>query len=362
MRQNSKIFIAGHEGMVGSAILRKLRSEGFKNIILRTHEELDLTNQYDVQNFFTKEEPEYVILSAAKVGGIMANDTFRADFLYNNLMIQCNIINSAHYVNSNKLILIGCGSVYPKIASQSILEESLLCSDLEQTNEPHALAKIAGLKLCENYNRQYGSNFFTIIPCNLYGPNDNFDLYTSHVLAALLRKMHLAKCLEMGDWDSIQRDLKLRPIDGINGTESKQQILIALAKHGVNLIPYPTVEIWGTGQVYREFLFVDDLANAVYSLLRIHDIQLNFIESRKTQYFLNIGSGKEVSINNLALIVKDVTKFKGSFWYDHSKPDGKFRKLLNVNKIHELGWTSEIELNEGIQLMYKSYLSEQLTL
>jgi GDP-L-fucose synthase len=302
MEKDNKIYIAGHRGMVGSAIERKLRKEGYNNIITQTSKELDLTNQQAVAHFFQHEKPEYVFLTAAKVGGIHANNVFRADFIYQNLMIECNVIHQAYKSGVKKLLFLGSSCIYPKLAPQPLKEEYLLSGYLEPTNEPYALAKIAGIKLCENYNRQYGTNFISAMPTNLYGPNDNYDLNNSHVLPALLRKFHIAKVENAGE-----------------------------------------VVVWGSGTPKREFLHVDDLADACYFLM------LNYNSSE----IVNIGVGDDISIAALAHLVKEVVGFEGKIILDSSKPDGTPRKLMDVSKINQLGWKASIELKEGIENTYK---------
>lgn len=306
MKKTSKIYIAGHNGMVGSAIKRKLMSQGFTNLITRTHSELDLTNQKAVNEFFEKEKPKYVFLAAAKVGGILANSTYPAEFLYDNLMMETNIIHAAYKNNVKKLLFLGSSCIYPKMAPQPIKEEHLLTGPLEKTNEAYAIAKIAGLRLCKHYNEQYNTNFISVMPTNLYGPNDNYDLKNSHVMAALIRKVYEAK---------------------INNKKE--------------------VEIWGTGTPKREFLHVDDLADAVIYLMQNHN-------AKDIGDFVNIGSGKDITIQELAEIIKEIAGFKGSIIYDTSKPDGTPRKLLDVSKLTRLGWKSKISLQEGIKKVYNN--------
>lgn len=301
MNKTDKIYVAGHRGMVGSAIVRKLKKEGYSNLILRTSAELDLRNQAQVNRFFETEKPQFVFLAAAKVGGIMANNLYRADFLYDNLMIESNIIHAAHIYQTEKLLFLGSSCIYPKMAPQPLKEEYLLSDYLEYTNEPYAIAKIAGIKLCENYQKQYGSNFISAMPTNLYGPNDNYDLNNSHVLPALMRKFHQAK---------------------ING-ESQ-------------------VEVWGSGKPKREFLHVDDLAEACLFLMRDYN---------GTQW-LNIGSGEDISIKDLALLIQKVVGFEGELKFDSSKPDGTPRKLMDVSRLKKLGWSYQIELEEGLRKVY----------
>ena len=309
MNTESKIYVAGHRGTVGSAIVRKLNTEGFNNIIFRTSKELDLRNQNAVNVFFEAEKPDVVVLAAAKVGGINANTVYRAEFLYDNLMIEANIIHAAYKSKVKKLLFLGSSCIYPKMANQPLKEGCLLTGELEPTNEPYAIAKIAGIKLCESYRDQYGCNFISAMPTNLYGPNDNYDLNNSHVLPALLRKFHAAK------------------------------------KEGIS-----EVEIWGTGAPKREFLHVDDLASACFFLLQHY--------SEKD--IINIGCGEDISIKNLALIIKEIVGFEGELAFDTSKPDGTPRKLLSIDKLHNLGWKHQIELEEGIKSVYKEVLNKQL--
>jgi len=304
MKQNSKIYIAGHTGMVGSAIHRKFINEGYSYFIIRTLEELDLRNQKDVEQFFQIEKPEFVILAAAKVGGIIANNTFRAEFLYDNLMIQNNIIHHSYVNGVKKLLFLGSSCIYPKLAPQPLKEEYLLTGELEPTNEPYAIAKIAGIKMCDAYRDQYGCNFISVMPTNLYGPNDNYDLKNSHVLPALIRKFHEAK---------------------------------------LNNIPY--VEIWGTGTPRREFMHVDDLAEACFFLMNQYN----------EPGFINIGVGEDVSIRDLALLIKRIVGYSGDLRFDTSKPDGTPRKLMDVSKLHALGYKAKISLEEGIRLVYKDF-------
>jgi GDP-L-fucose synthase len=298
MEKKSKIFVAGHRGMVGSAIVRKLQNEGFTNIVSRSSAELDLRNQNQVEKFFQTEKPEYIFLAAAKVGGILANNTYRADFLYENLMIQNNVIHQSYVHKVKKLLFLGSSCIYPKMALQPLEEKSLLSGYLEETNEPYAIAKIAGIKLCENYRRQYGCDFISAMPTNLYGPNDNYDLNTSHVIPALLRKFHEAKINKKG-----------------------------------------TVEVWGSGSPLREFLHVDDLADACYFLM----------ENYSGIEFVNVGSGEEISIKDLALLIKKLVGYRGDFFFNASQPDGTPRKLMSCSKLQNLGWSSQTTLEEGLR-------------
>jgi GDP-L-fucose synthase len=307
MFKNSKIYIAGHRGMVGSAIKRKLESNGYSNLVYRTHKELDLTNQQAVNNFFGSERPEYVFLAAAKVGGILANSTYPAQFIYENLMIESNIIHAAYIYGVKKLLFLGSSCIYPKFAPQPMKEEYLLTGELEVTNEAYAIAKIAGIRLCKHYNQQYGTNFISVMPTNLYGTNDNFDLETSHVMPALIRKIHEAK---------------------INGD--------------------PEVVVWGTGSPKREFLYVDDMADACVYLMEEKD-------SKDIGEFVNIGVGKDLSIKKLINLLCEVIEYNGDIIYDTSKPDGTPRKLLDVSRLHSLGWKEKIPLRQGIEQTYSWY-------
>ncbi|HQX99713.1 MAG: GDP-L-fucose synthase [Flavobacteriales bacterium] len=309
MNKTDKIYIAGHRGMVGSAIIRKLQAEGFTNILTRTSKELDLKEQQAVRDFFAQEKPDVVVLAAAKVGGIHANNVYRAQFLYENLMIESNVIHSSHENGVKKLLFLGSSCIYPKMAPQPLKEESLLSGVLEQTNEPYAIAKIAGIKLAESYRRQYGSNFISAMPTNLYGPNDNYDLNNSHVLPALIRKFHTAKISNA-----------------------------------------PTVEVWGSGSPRREFLHVDDLADACFHLLQNYDEEL----------FVNIGTGEDLTIKELAELIKDVVGFSGELKWNTSKPDGTPRKLMDVSRLHNMGWKHRIDLREGITSVYAEFAKSEL--
>jgi GDP-L-fucose synthase len=375
MKSNSKIYIAGHQGMVGSAIQRNLSAKGFTNFTYRSHEELNLTRQADVEAFFIKEKPDYVFVAAAKVGGIVANNTYRAQFIYENLMIQNNIIHAAHLNKVKKLLFLGSSCIYPKNAPQPLKEEYLLTGLLEETNEPYAIAKIAGIKMCENYFRQYGDNFISVMPTNLYGPNDNYDLQKSHVLPALIRKMHLGKCLEQNDWEAIRKDLNKRPIEGITGKNTETEIITILAKYGIKVgkvgkverlnnsddqnisthqpINLSTITLWGTGQVYREFLHVDDMADACVHIMR--NISAEMLYEKLKQTHINIGTGLDLTILELADIVKTVTDFQGNLQWDSSKPDGTLKKQLDVSLLSTLDWKSTVGLRNGIQSVYDNY-------
>jgi len=355
MEKKSKIYIAGHSGLVGSSIVNNLGLKGYKNLLFKTHDELDLTNQNEVEIFFVNEKPDYVILAAAKVGGILANNTYRADFIYQNMMIQNNVIHQSYLHGVKKLLFLGSTCIYPKNAPQPMPEESLLTSALEYTNEPYAIAKISGIKMCESYNLQYGTNFIAVMPTNLYGPNDNFDLEKSHVLPALLRKIHLGKCLENNDWDEIRIDFNRNPIKGFNNASSNQTILNILAKYGVK---EDVVDIWGSGEPKREFLWSEDMADACVFLLENksfkHTFSIKEKEVRNTH--INIGTGMDISIKELAEQIKITIGYNGSFNFDKSKPDGATQKLTNVSKIHSLDWKHSISLNKGVEKMYAWYL------
>ena len=357
LTSSSKIYIAGHSGMVGSAIWRNLESKGYKNLIGRSSKELDLRNQTQVETFFEKEKPEFVFLAAAKVGGILANDTYRAEFIYDNLQIQNNVIHQSYVHGVKKLLFLGSSCIYPRDCHQPIKEEYLLTGELEQTNEPYAIAKIAGIKMCESYNRQYGTNFISVMPTNLYGPLDSYDLETSHVLPALLRKFHLGKALENNDWDTIRADLNNNPIKGINSSNSQDEIIEFLTNHGISFIKENSVVInlWGTGTPLREFLHVDDLADACTFLMESDQNSLSpsslFLPS-----LYNIGSGEELSIKDLAFMIKKIVGFHGEFQFDTTKPDGTIRKLTDISALNTLGWKYKIKLNDGIIKTYERYL------
>lgn len=357
--KNAKIYIAGHRGLVGSAILENLKQKGYTNFILRTHKELDLTDQKAVADFFTKEKPEYVFLAAAKVGGIIANNTYRGQFIYENLMIQNNVIHQSYVNNVKKLVFLGSSCIYPKEASQPMAENELLTGPLEYTNEPYAIAKIAGLKMCESYNIQYGTNFIAVMPTNLYGPNDNFNLETSHVLPAMIRKIHLAKCIEKNDWNTIRIDLNKRPIEKVSGDSSEEEILAILKKYGIDIKNGSVmVEIWGSGKPMREFLWSEDMADAtVFILESVNFFDLtNVIEGKEVRNtHLNIGTGCELSIKDVAGLVKDKIGFSGELWFNTSKPDGTMRKLQDVSKLNRLGWKHKIDIDEGLAKMYSWY-------
>ena len=381
MHKQSKIYIAGHTGMVGSAIMRRLHGKGFSNIIGRTMDELDLTSQQAVADFFKTEKPEFVVLAAAKVGGIMANDTYRAQFIYENLMIEANIIHQAYLHGVTKLLFLGSSCIYPKNAPQPLKEEYLLTGELEQTNEPYAIAKIAGIKLCESYYRQYGCNFISVMPTNLFGPNDNYNLETSHVLPAIIRKMHLAHCLETQNWDRIRQDLDKRPIEGINGKSPEIEILHILHKYGISQdlkenqenpvtrqSSLVTLTLWGTGQVFREFLHVDDMASACVKVLEELDAaslvtrhRSRITNSTAMTAFLNIGTGEDQTIADIAALVKSVVGFTGNIHWDHLKPDGTYKKLLDVSQLKALDWKPVYSLQGGIEEVYSQYTGSKKT-
>lgn len=362
MNKEAKIFVAGHRGLVGSAIFKLLDSRGYHNLVVRTHKELDLTSQVETEAFFQKEKPEYVFLSAAKVGGIVANNVYRADFIYANLAIQNNVIHQSYVHGVKKLLFLGSTCIYPKNSPQPMKEEYLLTSSLEYTNEPYAMAKIVGIKMCESYNLQYGTNFISVMPTNLYGYNDNFDLEKSHVLPALIRKFHLGKALEDGDWKTIREDLDYMPIEGITGSNSDTEIIDILSKYGVqkeaNDENNVSVEIWGTGSPKREFLWSEDLAEATVFLMENIDFKDTYAKDEKEirNTHINIGTGEDISIKDLALTIKDIIGFNGSLKFNTSKPDGTMRKLTDSSKLHNLGWKHSVEMDEGISKVYESYL------
>jgi GDP-L-fucose synthase len=363
MNKTSKIYVAGHRGLVGSAIVKNLQSKGYTNIITRTHKELDLVDNKAVEDFFQSEKPDYVFLAAAKVGGIIANNTYRADFIYENLQIQNNVIHQSYLNNVKKLMFLGSTCIYPKNAPQPMKEDSLLTSPLEYTNEPYALAKIAGINMCESYNLQYGTNFISVMPTNLYGPNDNFDLEKSHVLPALLRKIHLGKALENNDWITIKKDLNKNPIENITGESSQDEILNILGKYGVKQqfsIKKSTlkisIEIWGSGNPKREFLYSEDMADACVYLMENRDFKdIITSQSEVKNTHINIGTGEDISIKELAELIKEIVGFKGELYFNTDKPDGTMRKLTDVSKLNSLGWKFNVKLDEGIKRVYSSF-------
>ncbi len=337
MNKDAKIYVAGHRGLVGSAIKRALETAGYANLVVRTRAELDLTDTSAVADLFKTERPEYVFLAAAKVGGIVANNTYRASFLYDNLMIQNNVMHQSHLHGVQKLLFLGSTCVYPKNALQPIKEEYLLTDALEYTNEPYAIAKIAGLKMCESYNLQHGTNFISVMPTNIYGPHDNFDLDTSHVLPALIRKFILAKYLHEQDYEAVLKDLRL---------SSKEEAVTYLKSKGIT---ENAVEIWGTGKPRREFLWSDDLADACVHIMEGVNFEDTFDNpSHVINTHINIGTGEDVSISELAALIKDHVGYPGELTFDHSKPDGTLRKVTDVTKLHNLGWKHSISLEKGI--------------
>ncbi|HLO59449.1 MAG TPA: GDP-L-fucose synthase [Bacteroidales bacterium] len=372
MKKDSKIYLAGHTGLVGSALMRNLTKKGYHNIITRQYPDLDLMDQRAVNAFFTEEKPEYVFLAAAKVGGIIANNIYRGQFIYENIMIQSNVIHACYLSGVKKLLFLGSSCIYPKLAPQPLKEKYLLTDVLEYTNEPYAIAKIAGIKMCESYNIQYGTNYISVMPTNLYGTNDNYDLEKSHVLPAIIRKMHLAKCLIENNWDAIRKDFRKKPIEGVDGSSTQIEIGEKLEKYGIfrhNSAETPvTVKLWGTGAPRREFLHSDDMADACVYIMESVDFKElvkdkfsdkitsrdSKIEIRNTH--INIGTGKDLTIKELAEKVKEIVGFDGMIEWDTSKPDGTFQKLLSVKKLHELGWHETITLEEGISRVYKEYL------
>ena len=360
MQKSAKIYVAGNTGLVGSAITRNLQSKGYNNLVFSPYPQYNLIDQKETQDFFQKEKPEFVFLAAAKVGGIIANNTYRAQFIYENLQMQNNIIHQSYLNNVKKLLFLGSSCIYPKNCPQPMKEDFLLTDELEYTNEPYAIAKIAGIKICESYNLQYGTNYISVMPTNLYGPNDNFDLEKSHVLPALIRKMHLGKCLANNDFESICKDLNKRPIEGIDGNANQQKILEILLKYGISRTANSVqIELWGTGTPRREFLHSDDLADACVFLMENVDfkdlIKTKNVEVKNTH--INIGIGRDQTIQELADLVKEIVGFTGIITWDSNKPDGTVQKLLEVSKLHELGWKENIEFKEGLSKVYKQYIS-----
>ncbi len=375
IEKNSKIFVAGGTGLVGSAIIENLLLKGYTNIISSYRNrlpkdslkveyiKLDLLDSYAVEKFFETQKPEFVFLAAAKVGGIIANNTFRADFIYENLQVQNNVIHQSYVWGVKKLLFLGSTCIYPKNAPQPMSEDCLLTSSLEYTNEPYAIAKIAGIKICESYNIQYGTNFISVMPTNLYGPNDSFDLEKSHVLPALIRKVYLGKCLEKGNFEAIRKDLNKNPIENITGDSSKEEITKKLSKYGISFNTNTNkvqIEIWGTGTPRREFMYSKDMADACVYLMENIDFPDiygdNLKEIRNTH--INIGTGKDISIKELSQLVKTIIDFSGDFYFDKDKPDGTIIKLTDPSKLHSLGWKHKIELEDGIKNMYDWYKKE----
>ena len=385
MTKDSKIYIAGHHGLVGSAIWKNLKKRGYNNLIGRSHNDLDLTDQYAVKKFFDEERPDAVVLAAAFVGGIMANSLYRADFIMMNMKIQCNVISEAYAHGVEKLLFLGSTCIYPKNAPQPMKEDCLLTSELEYTNEEYAIAKIAGLKMCESYNLQYGTNYIAVMPTNLYGPNDNFHLENSHVMPAMMRKVYLAKLIADGDWEKIAIDLNKRPVEGVNGNADRGDILTVLAKYGIE---NNKVTLWGTGTPLREFLWSEDMADAsVHILLNVNFSDIIGIEKYSSVHYgvsaegavdrnhsagrggaipslgeirnchINVGTGKELTIRELSEWVVKVVGFEGQVYFDTSKPDGTMRKLIDVDKLHRLGWTHKVEIEDGVQKLFDWYRS-----
>lgn len=356
MDKNAKIYIAGHRGLAGSAIWKQLQNKRYTNLIGKTSSELDLTDFQETEQFFQQEKPEYVFLAAAYVGGILANNIYRADFMLKNLQIQNNVISLSHKYGVKKLLFLGSTCLYPKEAHQPITENELLTNILEYTNEPYAIAKIAGIKLCESFNIQYGTNFISVMPTNLYGPNDNFDLEKSHVLPAMIRKIHLAKYLGKNNWNLVRKDLNQRPIESVSGENSEEEILNILAKYGIEP---NNVKLWGTGTPMREFLWSEEMADACIFIMKnvdFHQVAENKKEIRNTH--INIGTGKDIAIKDLANLIAKEIGFQGNIIFDSTKPDGTMKKLTDVSKLHSLGWKHSIEIEEGIRKMYQLYLKK----
>ena len=383
--KNSKIYVAGHRGLVGSAIWNNLLSRGYQNLVGRSHSELDLTDQLAVRRFFDEERPDAVVLAAAFVGGIMANSLYRADFIMMNMKIQCNVISEAYAHGVRKLLFLGSTCIYPKNAPQPMTEDCLLTSPLEYTNEEYAIAKIAGLKMCESYNLQYGTDYIAVMPTNLYGPNDNFHLENSHVMPAMMRKVYLSKLIHDGAWDSIARDMDRRPVEGVSGSSSREEILDVLSRYGIE---DNRVTLWGTGTPLREFLWSEDMADAsVHVLLNVSFSDIIGIERYSSVHYgastdgavdrnhsagrggaipslgeirnchINVGTGKELTIRELSQLVVDAVGFEGEVFFDATKPDGTPRKLIDVSKLHSLGWTHSVEIDEGVRKLFEWYRS-----
>lgn len=365
---NTKIYVAGHHGLVGSAIWNNLKSRGYNNLVGKSHSELDLLDPIAVKQFFDEEQPEAVVLAAAHVGGIMANLQYRADFIYQNLQIQQNVIGESWKHGVKKLLFLGSTCIYPREAPQPMPEDCLLTSPLEYTNEPYAIAKIAGLKMCESFNLQYGTNYIAVMPTNLYGPNDNFHLENSHVLPAMIRKIYLAKCLYENDWEAVRKDIGLRPVsvmrDGqkfvVNALSDENDIIDVLAHYGITK---EAVTLWGTGSPMREFLWSEEMADASVHVLLNVDFKDTYTDVRNADNIneirnchINVGTGKEISIREVAEKIMAEIGFKGELRWDRSKPDGTLKKLTDVSKLHRLGWHHIIEIEEGIHRLYQWYL------
>lgn len=357
MELTSRIYVAGHRGLVGSAICRALRQAGYQHIITRSHEELDLMDAVAVRAFFEKTRPEYVFLAAAFVGGIMANNTLRADFIFRNLAIQQNVIGESYRTGVRKLLFLGSTCIYPRECPQPIKEEYLLTAPLEYTNEPYAIAKIAGLKMCESFNLQYGTEFIACMPTNLYGPSDNFDLDHSHVLPAIVRKIHLAQALSQGDWETIRRDLTARPLRALpqGASASQEEMSEALASYGITP---GRVSLWGSGRPLREFLWSEDMAEACLFLMeRVSFADLSPQGGEVRNCHINIGTGCDLSIRELAELVGRTIGYEGEISFDTTKPDGTMRKLTDPSRLNALGWRHSVELPEGVERLYRWYLS-----
>lgn len=354
LEKTAKIFVAGHHGLVGSAIWNNLKQRGYNNLVGKSHKELDLLDPVAVKRFFDEEQPDAVVLAAAHVGGIMANLHYRADFIYQNLQIQQNVIGESYRHGVKKLLFLGSTCIYPRMAPQPMREEALLTSELEYTNEPYAIAKIAGLKMCESFDIQYGCNYVAVMPTNLYGPNDNFHLENSHVLPAMIRKVYLAKCLNEGDWEAVRKDINLRPLEGVNGSNTNEEILEKLAKFGISP---EAVTLWGTGSPLREFLWSEEMADASVHVLLNVDFKDTYDPSNPEirNCHINVGTGKELTIKALAEKVVAEIGFRGELRWDATKPDGTPRKLIDVSKLHRLGWHHKIEIDEGIHRLYEWY-------
>ncbi len=355
MNKDSKIYVAGHCGLVGSAIWNNLKSKGYTNLVGRTHSELDLLDGAAVRDFFDAERPEYVVLAAAFVGGIMANSKYRADFIYRNLQIQQNVIGESFRHDVKKLLFLGSTCIYPRNAPQPMKEDVLLTSPLEYTNEPYAIAKIAGLKMCESFNLEYGTNYIAVMPTNLYGPNDNFHLENGHVLPSIVRKIHLANCLNEGREDDLRLDLNVRPVEGVDGTASLCDIINVLGKYGITA---KELNLWGTGTPLREFLWSEDMADASVFVMENVDFKDTYQAGAKDirNCHINIGTGKELTIAALTELVKNAVGYKGCINFDGVHPDGTMRKLTDVTKLHNLGWHHKVEIDQGVVLLYKWYL------
>ena len=355
MNKSSKIYVAGHLGLVGSAIWKNLESKGYTNLIGRTLQELDLMDAAKVAAFFEAEKPEYVILAAAHVGGIIANNTYRADFIYRNLQIQNNVIGESFRHQVKKLVFLGSTCIYPREAPQPMKEDALLTGQLEYTNEPYAIAKIAGLKMCESFNIQYGTNFIAVMPTNLYGPNDNFDLERSHVLPAMIRKTYLAKNLQQENWKAVREDLNKRPVEGLDGKASDKEITTMLAKYGITK---GQLELWGTGAPMREFLWSEEMADAtVFVMEKVNFEDLIQDKNEIRNCHINIGTGKEISIKDLSYLVSKTVGYQGKIRFDSTKPDGTMRKLIDVSKLNALGWKHQIEIEEGVKRLFEWYVA-----